>query len=68
MAAIAPVQIPTKSQIFRWTTTHLHEAATVWEKAAEQSEQAFEQHVNNVRNPAGTEWTGAGAATPSAPQ
>ncbi|SLJ13263.1 putative conserved membrane protein [Mycobacteroides abscessus subsp. abscessus] len=61
MAAIAPVKIPTKSEIFQWTTTHLHEAATAWEKAADESERAFEQHVNNVRAPSGTEWTGAGA-------
>ncbi|ANO02083.1 MULTISPECIES: amidase domain-containing protein [Mycobacteroides] len=61
MAAIAPSKMPTKSQIFQWTTTHLHEAATAWEKFADQSEQAFEQHVNNVRAPSGTDWTGAGA-------
>lgn len=61
MAAIAPVKMPTRSEIFRWTTTHLDEAATAWEKSAEQSEAAFKQHVDNVRSPGGTEWTGQGA-------
>lgn len=61
MAAIAPVKIPTKSEILQWTTTHLDEAATAWEKSAEQSENAFKQHVDNVRSPGGTEWTGQGA-------
>ncbi|MBV6362603.1 hypothetical protein HZD78_21905 [Mycobacteroides chelonae] len=62
MAAIAPVKIPTKSEIFQWTTTHLDEAAAAWEKSAEQSENAFKQHVDNVRSPGGTEWTGQGAS------
>lgn len=62
MAAIAPVKMPTKSEIFQWTTTHLDEAATAWEKSAEQSENAFKQHVDNVRSPGGTEWTGQGAS------
>lgn len=61
MAAIAPVKMPTKSEILQWTTTHLHEAATAWDKSADQSEDAFKQHVADMSNPGGTDWTGQGA-------
>jgi len=48
MAAIAPASMPTKSEILNWSTTHLDDAATQWEKAAGQSETAFSQHVANI--------------------
>lgn len=63
MAAIAPVAIPTKSEIFDWPTEHLDQAAAQWEKAAEQSEQTFSQHVANISAPGGTNWTGKAATS-----
>ncbi|SIE00997.1 hypothetical protein [Mycobacteroides abscessus] len=63
MAAIASVAIPTKSEIFGWPTDHLDQAAAQWEKAAEQSEQTFSQHVANISAPGGTDWTGKAATS-----
>ncbi|SIM82923.1 amidase domain-containing protein [Mycobacteroides abscessus] len=63
MAAIAPASMPTKSEILNWSTTHLDDAATQWERAAGQSETAFSQHVANISAPGGTDWTGKAATS-----
>ncbi|PVB10699.1 amidase domain-containing protein [Mycobacteroides abscessus] len=63
MAAIAPASMPTKSEIFNWSTTHLEDAATQWEEAAGQSETAFSRHVANISAPGGTVWTGSAATS-----
>ena len=63
MAAIAPASMPTKSEILNWSTTHLDDAATQWEKAAGQSETAFSQHVANISAPGATDWTGKAATS-----
>lgn len=63
MAAIVPASMPTKSEILNWSTTHLDDAATQWEKAAGQSETTFSQHVANISSPGGTQWTGSAATS-----
>jgi hypothetical protein len=50
--------IITKSQLQRWQTNHLLEAAAQWRQSAFESEESFEQHRANVSSPGGTEWTG----------
>ncbi|ANO08092.1 HNH endonuclease [Mycobacteroides abscessus] len=56
-AAAAP--LPTKSEIQDWDTSYLDTAATSWRQAATASEDAFDQHRQNVDAPGGTTWTGA---------
>lgn len=50
----------TRSQIEAWSTSHLTEAATDWRAAAAQSENAFDQHRQNISSPGGTTWEGDG--------
>ncbi|UBV23936.1 hypothetical protein H8Z59_12870 [Mycolicibacterium fortuitum] len=56
-AAAAP--LPTKSEIQDWDTSYLDTAATSWRQAATASEDAFDQHRQNVDAPGGTTWEGA---------
>lgn len=63
MPAIASAVMPTKSQIINWPTDHLDSAAAQWEKAAEQSDQTFTQHVANISAPGGSDWTGTAATS-----
>ncbi|MCZ0730908.1 WXG100 family type VII secretion target [Mycolicibacterium iranicum] len=59
MSPAAPaVAIPTRSEIEAWSTAHLADAATAWRSAATASEDAFDQHRQNVMNPGGTTWEG----------
>ncbi|WP_241178219.1 hypothetical protein [Mycolicibacterium nivoides] len=56
--AAAPAPLPTKSEIEEWSTSHLSEAATTWRTAATGSENAFDEHRQNISSPGGTTWTG----------
>lgn len=59
MSTAAPaVAIPTRSEIEAWTTSHLADAAASWRAAAEASEDAFDQHRQNISSPGGTTWEG----------
>lgn len=59
MSPAAPaVAIPTRSEIEAWTTNHLADAATAWRSAAAASQEAFEQHRENICAPGGTTWEG----------
>lgn len=55
----APGAIPTRSQIEKWDTSHLDEAAARWRQMAAQSEELFEWHRQNVAAPGGGEWSGS---------
>lgn len=55
-AATAP--FPTRSDIEEWSTSHLSEAASGWRTAATASEDAFDQHRQNIYAPGGTSWEG----------
>jgi hypothetical protein len=50
--------LPTKSQLQRWESTHLTDAASQWRSSATQSEDLFDQHRATVAAPGGTEWGG----------
>lgn len=59
MNPAAPVvAIPTRSEIQAWSTAHLANAAAAWRGAAAASEDAFEQHRQNIVAPGGTTWEG----------
>jgi hypothetical protein len=51
------VALPTRSEIENWTTTDLAAAAS-WRAAATESEDAFDQHRQNIAAPGGTTWEG----------
>ncbi|OBA98281.1 hypothetical protein A5666_22840 [Mycolicibacterium fortuitum] len=55
-AAAAPLH--TKSEIENWDTSYLDTAATSWRQAATASEDAFDQHRQNIAAPGGTTWEG----------
>ncbi|OFB40299.1 hypothetical protein BA059_09740 [Mycolicibacterium sp. (ex Dasyatis americana)] len=55
-AACAP--LPTRSEIEEWSTSHLSDAASGWRSEATASEDAFDQHRQNVSAPGGTTWEG----------
>lgn len=50
--------MPTRSEIVAWSTAHLADAATSWRTAAGASEDAFDQHRQNISAPGGTSWEG----------
>lgn len=50
--------LPTRSEIEELDTSELGYAATGWRTAATQSEDAFEQHRQNIASPGGTTWEG----------
>ncbi|MGU3654090.1 HNH/ENDO VII family nuclease [Mycolicibacterium sp. A43C] len=58
MSAPAPTPLPSRSEIEAWTTTHLADAATAWRGAVATSEDAFDQHRQNILAPGGTSWEG----------
>lgn len=58
MTAPAPALVPTRSAIEAWSTAHLADAATSWRAAAKASEDAFDQHRQNIASPGGTNWEG----------
>ncbi|OCB59156.1 hypothetical protein A5722_05230 [Mycobacterium vulneris] len=49
----------TRSKIENWDITHLEIAATRWRASADEFEQLFAQHRQNISAPGGTEWEGA---------
>lgn len=57
--AAAPAPLPTKSEIENWDTSYLDTAASSWRTAATASEDAFDQHRQNISAPGGTTWEGA---------
>lgn len=56
--AAAPAPLPTKSEIENWDTSYLDTAASSWRTAATASEDAFDQHRQNIAAPGGTTWEG----------
>lgn len=50
--------VPSRSQIEQWTTAHLADAAAKWRIAATTSDEAFDQHRQNILTPGGTVWEG----------
>lgn len=56
--AAQAVAIPTRTEIEAWTTSHLADAASAWRGAAAASEDAFDQHRQNINSPGGTTWEG----------
>lgn len=56
--AAQAVAIPTRTEIEAWTTRHLADAASAWRGAAAASEDAFDQHRQNIVSPGGTTWEG----------
>lgn len=56
--AASPAPVPTRSEIEAWSTRHLTDAASTWRTAATTSEDAYEQHRQNIATPGGTLWTG----------
>ena len=56
--AASPAQLPTRSEIEGWDTSHLSAAATAWRTAASTSEDVFDQHRRNIASPGGTAWEG----------
>lgn len=50
--------LPTRSQVQHWSTSHLAEAAASWRQAASRSENAFDEHRQNIASPGGTTWEG----------
>lgn len=50
--------LPSRSEIEEWDTSDLSTAATAWRQAATASEDAFEQHGQNIAAPGGTTWEG----------
>jgi hypothetical protein len=57
-APSSSVALPTRSEIEAWSTTELANAAASWRTAATQSEDAFDQHRQNIASPGGTTWEG----------
>ncbi|MGV0812320.1 hypothetical protein ABQF34_10195 [Mycolicibacterium boenickei] len=56
--ADASVALPTRSEIEEWDTSFLTTAASAWKQAATASEEAFDQHRQNIASPGGTTWEG----------
>ena len=54
--------LPTLTQIHRWDTAHLTEAASNWSNAASTWERAFTNVHQAAQAPGGTSWEGAAAA------
>lgn len=50
--------LPTRSAIGNWGIAHLDDAAVQWSQTANESEQLFEQHRQNVAAPGGSDWLG----------
>lgn len=50
--------LPTRSLVETWDISHLEDAAARWRTSANESEELFEQHRQNVAAPGGTEWDG----------
>lgn len=50
--------LPSRSEIEEWDTSDLDTAALAWNQAATASEDAFEQHRQNIAAPGGTTWDG----------
>lgn len=61
MSATSPASTLTRLRVELWDTDHLDAAATQWNSAADELERAFDQHVNNIRQPGGTTWEGTAA-------
>jgi hypothetical protein len=57
-APSSSVALPTRSEIEAWSTTELATAAASWRTAATESEDAFDQHRQNIASPGGTTWEG----------
>ncbi|WP_102142983.1 HNH/ENDO VII family nuclease [Mycobacterium hubeiense] len=57
--AAAPAVLPTKSRIQNWPSAHLESTAAQLLAWADGSERLFEQHVQNVAAPGGTNWAGS---------
>ncbi|MDH6199031.1 hypothetical protein M2272_005698 [Mycobacterium frederiksbergense] len=56
--AAAPNPAPARSQVETWAITHLDAAATRWRASADEFEELFSQHRQNISSPGGTEWEG----------
>ena len=52
-------ELPSRSQIENWDTSHLAAAANRWRTSASESDTLFAQHRLNVATPRGTEWEDA---------
>lgn len=57
-SVVAASPIPTKSQVQNWQSAHLDAAAAQSRVSANESEDLFEQHRQNIATPGGTEWVG----------
>jgi hypothetical protein len=57
-AVTSSVDLPTRSEIEGWDTSGLTNAGAAWRKAATESEDAFDQHRQNISAPGGTTWEG----------
>lgn len=53
------IALPTRCEIENWNTTDLADAVANWRSAATESEDAFDQHRQNISAPGGTTWEGA---------
>ncbi|OBG84105.1 hypothetical protein A5699_27845 [Mycobacterium sp. E802] len=52
------VDAVSRSKIDGWSTADLSAASPAWRQAATKSEEAFEQHRQNIVSPGGTTWEG----------
>lgn len=56
--AATALPLPTKSQLERWQSTHLTDAASQWRVLATESEDVLDQHRSTIAAPGGSEWLG----------
>ncbi|BBY17722.1 toxin glutamine deamidase domain-containing protein [Mycolicibacterium litorale] len=56
--AASAADLPSRSQIEQWSTKHLADGAAQWRAAAASSDDAFDQHRQNIVSPGGTLWEG----------
>jgi len=61
VSAVAATPLPARHQIENWSVAHLQSAAAQWGQWADESDKTFDQHVEHVGAPGGTEWTGRAA-------
>jgi hypothetical protein len=58
VVSTAPGGVPTRSQIENWDSAHLGAASARWRAAADESDELFVRHGQNIAAPGGGEWTG----------
>lgn len=59
----SPGALPTRSLIETWDITHLEDAAARWRTSANESDELFDQHRQNIAAPGGTDWDGTAKDT-----